>query len=66
VELAGVFEISKDLGVARSTVSMWDVRRAEGNEFPEPVATLECGRIYDLDAIRVWYAGRPKRKKPST
>jgi hypothetical protein len=53
--LTGVAEIAVDLGVARQTVSMWDARRP-GNGFPEPIVTLSMGPVYNLGAVREWFA----------
>lgn len=55
--LVGVAEIADVLGVPRSTVSMWDARR-KTNGFPEPVAELRMGPVYDLDAVTEWYERR--------
>jgi len=56
-DLVGVAEISSRLGVPRSTVSMWDARRAT-NGFPEPVADLAMGPVYDWSAVKAWWEGR--------
>lgn len=53
----GVAEIAADLGVPRSTVSMWDARRRT-NGFPEPVAELAMGPVYDLEEVRAWRQGK--------
>jgi hypothetical protein len=54
-ELAGVKEISDELGVLRTTISMWATRRQRSG-FPEPVAMLAMGPIYDMDEVRAWHA----------
>lgn len=59
--LAGMREISVDLGVARQTASMWPDRRAT-NGFPEEIVTLSMGPIYSLDDVRKWYRDRELRK----
>ncbi len=58
--LVGVAEISALLGVPRSTVSMWDSRRAT-NGFPEPVQDLAMGPVYDWPAVKAWAEGRKPR-----
>lgn len=57
-ELGGVAEIAEELGVARTTVSMWDERRSEANGFPQPLERLRSGPIYDMATIRSWWAYR--------
>lgn len=52
--LVGVAEISVRYGVPRTTVSMWDSRRATSG-FPEPVERLSMGPVYDLAAVEQWY-----------
>lgn len=63
-ELGSVAEISAETGQARTTVSMWDTRR-ESSGMPEPLARLACGPIFDMNAVRTWYAGKRKRKAPT-
>jgi hypothetical protein len=56
-ELAGIAEIAEEFGVPRTTASMWDTRRAS-NGFPEPVARLAAGPVFDLAEVREWASGR--------
>jgi hypothetical protein len=63
-ELAGIAEIAAEFGVPRTTASMWDTRR-ESNGFPEPVARLAAGPVYDMRAVREWAAGRVPPKETS-
>lgn len=56
IELGGVGEISEEFGVPRSTISMWNTRRVAG--FPEPLAHLKSGPIYDMAAVRRWWSDR--------
>lgn len=56
-ELAGIAEISEEFGVPRTTASMWATRR-ESNGFPEPLADLQMGPVYDMAEVREWAAGR--------
>ncbi len=57
LQFGGVAEIAAMLGVPRSTVSMWDSRRGT-NGYPEPVARLTMGPVYDLAAVRAWHEGK--------
>lgn len=52
-KLVGVAEISAIHQVPRSTVSMWDARRAT-NGFPEPVADLAMGPVYNAAEVAAW------------
>lgn len=52
-DLVGVAEIAERLKVPRTTVSMWDARRAS-NGFPEPVKSLAMGPVYDFAAVKEW------------
>lgn len=64
IELGGVAEISKEFGVARSTISMWNSRKVAG--FPEPLTRLDSGPIYDMAEIRKWWHARqPTKKSPA-
>lgn len=53
-ELAGVAEISQLFNVPRTTVSMWDARRAT-SKFPEPVERLSMGPVYRLEEVIEWH-----------
>jgi hypothetical protein len=55
-ELAGVAEIASAFSVNRSAVYYWT--RQPG--FPEPVAELSTGRVWVLDAVRVWRSDRDR------
>lgn len=57
VELGGVAEIAAEFGVPRTTVSMWSYRRRTSG-FPEPLAPLSMGPVYDMAAVRAWYKSR--------
>ena len=58
--LVGVAEISGLLHVPRSTVSMWDSRRATNN-FPEPVEDLAMGPVYRWSEVKAWAQDRIRR-----
>lgn len=53
-ELVGVAEISARFGVGRTTVSQWQARRASTG-FPDPVADLRMGPVFDWDEVRTWH-----------
>lgn len=56
--LAGVFEVADLLGVSRAALA--DQRKHA--DFPEPIATLRCGPIWDMTQIED-YASR-RRQDP--
>jgi len=67
-DLVSYQEIAKLAGISREYV--YRIRKACPGEFPEPVATLTCGMIWDrADVVRFfrWYfrqhpsRGRPRR-----
>lgn len=55
--LGGVAEISELFGVPRTTVSMWDARRATSG-FPQPVQRLAAGPVYLMSEVVAWYEER--------
>lgn len=50
LELAGPAEVQRILGVSRQRV----VQLAAENDFPEPLAKLEMGSVWDASSIRAW------------
>ena len=50
VQLVGMGELIKLMGVSRSRVSQMSVRP----DFPQPVASLIMGSIWALDDIKAW------------
>lgn len=64
--LGGITELSKELGVPPTTLSMWDHRRAT-TKMPEPLARLTCGPVWDVDEVVAWYPtkvdGRKNRRR---
>lgn len=50
VRLGGVHEVAEALGVSRQRVH----QLAAHDAFPQPVAVLSAGSIWDLDAIDYW------------
>lgn len=57
LELGGAAEISQEFGVPRSTASMWWLRQ-DRTGFPDPVARLSQGAVFDMAAVRAWHAER--------
>jgi hypothetical protein len=64
-ELGGIAEIADEFDVPRTTASMWYVRRATSG-FPGAVAVLGMGPVFDMAAVRRWYAEKYPGKKEST
>jgi hypothetical protein len=56
-ELGGIAEIAAEFDVPRTTASQWLARR-ETNGFPEPLARLQMGPVFDMAEVRHWAAGR--------
>ena len=48
--LVGIYEITKIFHVERSSVYYWIGRPT----FPDPVADLMMGRVWDLEDVRKW------------
>lgn len=58
----GTAEIAALLGVSRQRVLKL---AQDGNGFPEPVAVLSMGKVWDGAAVRAWAAGyTPRTRKP--
>jgi hypothetical protein len=51
MELMGLYEIAQAAGVTPQAVSNWVVRKPD---FPEPLAQLASGAVWDGAAIRTW------------
>ena len=60
VELVGVAEIARMMGVARQRVH--ELTRVHA-DFPVPVAELSAGRIWDRGDIESWMASRERSPK---
>lgn len=60
IKLVGMAEIAQQLGVPRTTASMWYVRR-DTTGFPAPVTVLAMGPVFDMAAVREWYGGKYSR-----
>lgn len=67
--LAGVAELAELFGVGRTTISNWHAR-TDKNGFPDPVAILAAGPVWDRTDVVTWHAlyvpGRGKRKAGTT
>lgn len=63
-ELMGTTEIAAMLGISRQRVHKLTAD-AETTKFPEPLATLSMGKVWDAADIRKWaktYAPRTRRE----
>jgi hypothetical protein len=60
--LAGVHELAARFSVDRSTVRYW--RSREG--FPEPLARLKAGPVWDLEAVATWRAANIRNASQDT
>lgn len=56
-DLAGIAELSSELGVPRQTICNWAAGRARA-DFPSPVKRLRATPVWSLDAVRAWYEGQ--------
>jgi hypothetical protein len=54
LELVGVTEIADVLGVSRQRAS----QLASTKGFPEPLAKLACGQIWEREAVELWEKDR--------
>ena len=57
-DLMGTAEIAALLGVSRQRVLQL---LREQPDFPQPVAVLKMGNVWDAAEVRQWAAGRPPR-----
>lgn len=53
-ELAGAAEVAEMLGISRQAVH----KLSKGADFPEPVARLKAGAIWERDVIATWAGER--------
>jgi hypothetical protein len=49
-DLGGVYEVAQHLGMSRSALA----DRRQRHDFPQPLAQLMCGPIWDLDEIAAY------------
>lgn len=57
MRLCGVQEIAQLLGVSKQRAGQLTARK----DFPQPLARLACGRIWDLDQVEAWLAAWPRK-----
>ncbi len=58
----GTAEVAALLGVSRQRV----LQLAQTDGFPQPVAVLSMGKVWDGAAIRRWASGRERPSPPTT
>jgi chromosome partitioning protein len=58
-EIVGVSEMADNLNISKQTVSNWQVRY---DDFPEPIAELRCGRLYNWPDVEAWHKQFEERK----
>lgn len=51
--MAGLAELAAEHGMAPQTVSNW---RRRYDDYPEPLAVLKSGSVYDRRAVAIWRA----------
>lgn len=56
--LGGISEISERTGRPRPVVCNWADRATRG--FPQAVATLKSGRVWDMDEVEAWLRRHPE------
>ncbi len=61
-DLVSVAEISARAGRPINTVQSWRRRHAD---FPQPVAQLAAGPIWNWPTVEAWVAGRAERARPT-
>lgn len=57
--VVGVSEIAELLGVTSQRAGQ--ITR-DHSDFPEPVATLAAGRVWDREAVQAWIEQHPDRR----
>lgn len=66
LELMGTAEIAALLGVSRQRVLKIAAEAAAETGFPEPLAVLSMGKVWDGSAVRTWAAGYTPRTRRDT
>jgi len=56
--VVGISEIARLLGVTPQRAGQ--ITR-DHTDFPEPVAALAAGRVWDAEAVKAWIAAHPDR-----
>lgn len=59
MRLAGVHEVAQFLGISKP--ALYDRRVTADPAFPQPIATLRCGPIWDLDEVEAYESERRRR-----
>jgi len=54
LDLVGVVDIARRLHVPRTTVSMWNTRRAT-TRFPAPLGEPAMGPVFDWESVKAWH-----------
>jgi prophage regulatory protein len=58
MSVVGIAELASILGVSRQRAAQLAV---EHSDFPQPLAELRSGRVWDEAAVRAWVAAHPHR-----
>ncbi|MGH7693090.1 MAG: DNA-binding protein [Candidatus Dormibacteria bacterium] len=59
MSVVGISEVGTILGVSRQRAAQI---AAEHSDFPQPIAQLRSGRVWDEAAVRAWVADHPDRR----
>ena len=59
-EFVGIAEISERTGMSRPALTNASRRRASSG-FPEPVAVLAMGPVYDWSEVKAWHESKAVR-----
>lgn len=62
-DLVGVAEIADRLNVGTSTVHRW---RERDPEFPQPIARLRAGLVWDWSDVERWARSTGRTARPAT
>ncbi len=58
MRLGGISEIARRTGRPRPVVCNWADRGTKG--FPERIADLAAGRVWDMDEVEAWLTKHPE------
>lgn len=59
VSVVGISEVAALLGVSRQRAAQI---AADHSDFPQPIAQLRSGRIWEEAAVRAWVVAHPDRR----
>ncbi|MGH9056560.1 MAG: DNA-binding protein [Acidimicrobiales bacterium] len=59
MSVVGISEVGAILGVSRQRAAQI---AAEHSDFPQPIAQLRSGRVWDEAAVRAWVTNHPDRR----